>query len=397
MNSKVDSSFSRLLICDPVCVFPYGHNVAAMENFRNFVGKYYSTVKCFGCKRLPDSIAKQSGIEQAFEYYYNDVMPLPGSGTDQKILRTHAEKVAAAKADLERLLAQHKVGSKDTLCFPSIDFYALLALAESIDALRAAGGPRLLIRLIGVMEAAASAQFAKPHNVVLALINRLYDAGLPVNLAAETPRYAEFLAVQLNRSVSVAANIDLRELVPLQQSDVFSVVCPGSARYDKGFLNLVELFGSVRQRDPGLKIRFSTQVLPDHDLKHQLDYLIKLYAIPGTTLLPSQLPADELASVYEKADLVLLPYASDVYAYRGSAVLIEALCSGRHCLALDGPAFVDQIRYFGGGTVCSSVAEMSDQILAFSKEPPARRRARAQQARSRFVRDLVASYRDWVM
>lgn len=396
MSSKAVSGPSRLFICDPVCVFPYGHNVAAMENFRNFVGRYYDEVTCLGCRRLPSAIAASSGIDPAFDYYYNDAMPLPDSEGDLTILRTHGERAAAAKADMAALLKRHAIGSDDTLCFPSIDFYALLALAEMIDELRAAGSPRLLIRLIGVMETAAGARFAKPMNVVLALLNRLLEAGLPVRLAAETPRYAEYLAVQLDHAVCVAANIETREIVPLPESDEFTVICPGSARYDKGFLHLVEIFSSVRRRDPELKIRFRTQVLPDRDLKHQIDYLIKLYAIPGTTILPSQLPAADLASMYEDADLVLLPYATDVYQYRGSAVLIEALCSGRHCLALDGPAFVDQIRYFGGGSVCGSIPEMADRILALAKEPPAKRVSRARQARERFMRDLGASYRDWV-
>jgi hypothetical protein len=388
---------SRLLICDPVCVFPYGHNVAAMENFKQFVGKYYDEVLCFGCRRLPNDISGRYGIEQAFEYYYNDAMPLPKSEMDATILRTHAQKAVAAKEDLTRLLKRLQVGSADTLCYPSIDFYSLLALAEAIDELKEAGSPKLLIRLIGVMETASTAQYAKPLTVALALINRLCEAGLPVRLAAETPRYAEYLAMQLDRPVSVTANIEMREQSPLPEGEHFTVICPGSARYDKGFLNLADLFSSVRQRDPEMRIRFRTQVLPDRDLKHQIDYLIRLYAVPGTTILPSQLPAEELVTMYENADLVLLPYAHDVYQFRGSAVLIEAMLSGRHCLALEGPAFVDQMRYFGAGTVCSSIAEMADKVIAYSKESPVRRYASARQARGRFVRDLVTSYRDWVI
>lgn len=397
MNNNAQSFPSRLLICDPVCVFPYGHNVAAMENFRQFVGKYYEDVICLGCNRLPDATAARYGIKPAFEYYYNDAMPLPKSDMDTTILRTHAQKAVAAKQDLTQLLKRWQISSADTLCYPSIDFYSLLALVETIDELLAAGSPKILIRLIGVMETASSAQYAKPLSVALALINRLCESGLPVKLAAETPRYAEYLATQLDRPVAVAANIELREQVALPEHEHFTVICPGSARYDKGFLNLVDLFSQVRQRDPEMRIRFRTQVLPDRDLKHQIDYLIQLYAIPGTTVLPSQLPAEELVTMYENADLVLLPYAADVYQFRGSAVLIEAMLSGRHCLALEGPAFVDQMRYFGAGTVCSSISDMADKVIACSKESSTKRYARARQARGRFVQDLVASYRDWVI
>ena len=104
MKSSAAPGARQLLICDPVCVFPYGHNIAAMENFRRFVGQHFDSALCLGCDRLPGGIAKRSGIEQVFQYYYDDAMPLPDSADDPSILRTHAEKVAAARADLARLL-----------------------------------------------------------------------------------------------------------------------------------------------------------------------------------------------------------------------------------------------------------------------------------------------------
>ena len=153
----------------------------------------------------------------------------------------------------------------------------------------------------------------------------------------------------------------------------------------------------MRRRDPHLKIRFQTQVLPDRDLKHQLNYLTRLYAVPGVTVLPSQVSSRQIEEMYDGADLVLLPYAADVYEFRGSAVLIEAMCAGRHVLALDGPAFVDQMRFFGSGTVCASLSEMADRVIEYSRHSPRLRFAQARQARERFTRDLSASYRDWVI
>lgn len=392
-------AFSRLLLCDPVCVFPYGHNVAAMDNFRHLLGKYYAEIVCLGCRELPEDISVRSGIERVFQYYYNDVMPLASGAYAElsNLPQTHVEKIAAAKSDLARILKEQNVNSTDTICYPSIDFYSLYALADSIDALKEAGSPTLLIRMIYVMECAASVSYGKPFNVIFSLLNRLIDAGVTVRLAAETPRYAQLLAENLGRSVAVAANIELREQLPLPDNEYFTVICPGSARYDKGFLNLFDIFHRVRAHDPNMRIRFITQTLPDRDLKHQMNYLVRLYSTPGTTILPSQLSAEQLVAMYKDADLVLLPYAHDVYHYRGSAVMIEAICSGRYCLTLDGPAFVDQMRYFGGGDVCSNLTDMADRIVALSKEPSAVRYAKSRQTRERFVRDLISSYHDWVM
>lgn len=397
MKTDRRADTSRLILCDPVCALPYGHNVAAMTNFANFVGKYFTTVIRIGCRYLPDDIAKKEAITQGFDFYYNDAIPLPQSEGSRGLPHSHAEKIEAARNDLLTLLKEHKVTGGDALCYPSVDFYALHALAESTDELKRAGAPTIMLRLIGVMETAASDTYAKPMNIVLALLSRLLSSGLPVKLAAETPRYAEFLASHLNSPIAVAPNIETREQLPLPENGQFTVICPGSARYDKGFLSLVEIFTRVRRQDPQLRIRFQTQVLPDRDLKYHLDYLQQLYALPGVKILPSQISPEEIESMYRDADLVLLPYAHDVYEFRGSAVLIEAICTGRHVLALDGPAFVDQMRYFGAGTVCATIAEMADKVIECSRQSPQLRYAKARQARERFTRDLADSYRHWVM
>lgn len=368
-----------------------------MVNFRNFVGQYFGEVVCIGSRYLPEEIAKVRGIEREFDYYYNDAIPLAAQAGSQDFLGRHTDKIKAAKADLIALLKRHRVTKRDTLCYPSLDFYALHALTDAVEELKKAGRPTLMLRLIGVMETAASGAYATPMNVVLALLKRLLVAGLPVKIAAETPRYADYLAVHLDHPVAIAPNIETRQQLPLPDNGLFTVICPGSGRYDKGFLDLLEIFTQVRRCDNALKIRFQTQLLPDRDLKHHLDYLQRMYAVPGVKILPSQLSAEELEEMYDNADLVLLPYARDVYEFRGSAVLIEAMCSGRHVLALDGPAFVDQMRYFGGGTVCTSIDDMADKVIECSRQSPQLRYARARQARERFTKNLTDSYRNWVM
>jgi hypothetical protein len=346
---------------------------------------------------LPDEIANSRQIEREFDFYYNEAIPIAFGDEDFKLPETHDDKVKAARKDLLAMLDRYKVNGSDVLCFPSLDFYALRALADSIEELERAGSPALMLRLIGVMETVDAGAYAKPINVTLALLGRLVASGLTVKIAAETPRYAEFLAIHLGCPVSVAANIETREQLPLPETGHFTVICPGSARYDKGFLDLLEIFTAVRRQDPNMVIRFQTQLLPDRDLKHHLDYLQRLYAVPGVKILPSQISSQEIDAMYDNADLVLLPYARDVYEFRGSAVMIEALCSGRHALVLDGPAFVDQLRYFGGGWVCSSIADMANKIVDYSKQSPQLRYARAVQARNRFTQDLTDSYRNWVM
>jgi glycosyltransferase involved in cell wall biosynthesis len=387
---------SRLILCDPVCVLPYGHNVAALGNFARFIGQNFTDVIAIGCRYLPDAVAQPNSIRQEFDFYYNDAIPIDEDGEELPLPVSHEEKVAAAKADLLNILARYKVRGGDYLCYPSIDFYALYALASSTEELRKAGSPTLMIRLIGVMETAVSGNYTRPFDVMLTLLGRIQSSGLPVRFAAETPRYAEYLSIHLDSPVAVAPNIETREQMPLPNNGCFTVICPGSARYDKGFLTLHEIFSNVRRDDPDLRIRFRTQLLPDIHLKHHLGYLQRLYAVPGVEILPAQISPSEMEAMYDEADLVLLPYARDVYEFRGSAVLIEATCTGRHALALEGPAFVDQMRYFGSGTVCLNPREMAEQILNLSRQSAKLRFAKARQARDRFTRDLEDSYRHWM-
>ena len=158
----------------------------------------------------------------------------------------------------------------------------------------------------------------------------------------------------------------------------------------------MEIFTTIRRRDPALKIQFQTQIMPDHDIQNHLSYLAKLYALPGVELLPAQLPPQQLEAMFDESDLVFLPYAADVYEMRGSAVFIEAICVGRPVIAFDGPAFADQIRYFRGGKICQTKQDMIDEVIRYSKTSPHVRNARARQARERFLRDLENSYREWM-
>ena len=395
MNVTGKRDTGRLLICDPVCAFSYGHNVAAMRNFKKFLGPNFAETLMIGSQFLAEDIAVANDILREFNYYYHDILPLRGVIAPSRLSLTHEDKLEAATRDMQDLIVRHCVTGQDTICFPSVDFYALYALADCAAHLVKAGSPTIMLRFIGVMENSGNVTFQEHEALVIALIQRVRNAGLTVKLAAETPRYAEYLAENLDCFVPVAANIEVREQVPLGSHHVFRVICPGSARYDKGFLELLSIFSQVRLRDAKLRIQFQTQIIPDHDLQHQLSYLSQLYAVPGVELLPSQLSAERLEAMYDDADLVLLPYAADVYKFRGSAVFIEAICVGRPVIALEGAAFADQIRYFRGGEICRSTHEVVNQIIAYSKISPSIREARARQARSRFVNDLVNGYREW--
>lgn len=387
---------STLFLCDPVCALPYGHNVAALANIKMLMGTYFDNSVCLGSTLLRSDIATKFTIEQFYKFYYSDLMDVCALEKEhgQICPSGHIERRESALFDVHKFLNRWSVGSDDVLCYPSIDFYSIEALTGSISTLQKIKPRRLLLRFIGVMEGASQA-YRNTERAMLANICALLSSGINVKLAAETPKYAERLSAELGTTVTVVPSVENCDLMPLPEHDVFNVLAPGSARGDKGFFLLESIFREIRRRTDDLKIRFTCQSLPDNDFRSQMVYCSKLYSIPGVTLLPAAISSEQMVELYRNCDLVLMPYAADVYEFRGSAVLAEAAYYGRPVITFDGIGFADQVRFFRLGSVCADVNEMIASIMAHSAANRIKRESNVQQARYRYVSDATASYAEW--
>ncbi|WP_157861892.1 glycosyltransferase [Methylobacterium sp. Leaf361] len=353
-------------------------------------------VICLASRYLDANIARQDSLQQFFEFYYNEfIRVLPTSQDPVGISDTHKKRSALAAQDIARLFNDYSLTSSDILFFPSTDFYSLVGLETCKNLFQRPDSPKLLLRFIGVMESASSA-FRKPIDVALMYIRSIKDAGCKVSLSAETPVYADWLAEQLDQYVSVTPYGEVRDPIPLRTGKAFHVICPGSARFDKGFLRLEEIFSKIRIRDPDIKITFSTQSLVDTEVVHHQTYITKIYAIPGVNILPSMLDNETMDELYASSDIMLLPYDTEIYKYRGSAVLMESATIGRPVVATDNVGFSEQIRYYGMGSLCKDNDEMVSNIITYSTIPREVRWRRSLQARSRFVADMRGAFKDWV-
>ena len=241
----------------------------------------------------------------------------------------------------------------------------------------------------------ASHSYRDPQRELYARIRRSRRHGLRISVTAETPRLSDRLALELEMPVGVTPYPAIAEASPIPDTGSFICFCPGSARFDKGFLHLRELFSGIRERDPDLSIRFVVQDLPAKQAAPYQSYVSALYAIPGSELLPAQISETEMIARYRAASVVLLPYDREIYDLRGSAAMMEAVCFGRPVIALDGPAFADQIRYYKLGEVVGSIAEMRDAVLAMKEVEPHDLTLRAMQGRFRFTADASDAYRRW--
>ncbi len=160
--------------------------------------------------------------------------------------------------------------------FPSVDFYGLVGLFNALAELPAARQPKLLLRFIGVMET-ASKFYRDPMTVLAGRIIEARDAGIHMTLSAETPKLAEWLSDLLDIEVSTTPYPDVHQPLAFPKLGTFDIYCPGSARGDKGFFSLREIFTDLRRRDPEMNIRFITQSLNVNEAQHHQNYTSQLY------------------------------------------------------------------------------------------------------------------------
>ena len=401
LSGRQSSSRKRLFICDPVCAQPFGHNVTALRYFRSVFADKYSEIVAVCSKKLPRQLAAENDFVAHYEFYYQRYIPLPDNDDELKSdlaggsLRFIDKEEDVATADALRFLEDFNIGEHDTLMFPSVDFYGLVGIFNALQMRREQPMPKLLLRFIAVMER-ATPTYADPISEIIDRIEDAREAGIPMAISAETPRWADYLATRLDTSVTVTPYPDVA--TPLEMSEVgpFVFYCPGSARHDKGFMSLRQIFRGVRERDRAMDIRFVTQVLPYRESAHYQTYLSQLYAIPGVELLEPTISIEEMLANYRNCNAILLPYDATIYEHRGSAVLMEAACLGRPVIALDGSAFSEQVRYYGLGTVVPTIDSMIDAACALAECPRRELIGRARQARYRFLADVESGYERWL-
>lgn len=394
-NDEIED-MARLLIVDPVCAQAIGHNVAVNRYFRDFFLSKFDDVKVLCAKALPSEVVAESGFVPFFNFYYHEYIPGISKFNDHidlssKNISIDLENIATG--DARRLFTEYNITSEDTILFPSVDFYGVIGILNAIGAMDPGNTPRLALRFIGVMENGTRSY----RNPLDELVRRIkFLDGVRILISAEVPSYADRLAKSLKQCVPVTPYPENGDQIPLNRSGAFIFYCPGSARLDKGFLSLHEIFKSVRRQDPTLKIKFVTQVLPDNQIADHQSYINALYALPGVKLLPSKITHKEMRDQYSRCHAVLLPYEAHIYESRGSAVVMEAASLGRPVLAVGGTGFASTLDFYGLGVNVSTVGDLPAAIVALAGKSRQTIEIQAKQARQRFLNDATASYRSWL-
>lgn len=404
---------SRAFVCDPVCAQTYGHNVVGLKYFSDATKPFFGEIIPIASRSLPEHISLNYGFEREFDFYYHKYIKLDkldDLATDIPQYRGHDTMLEAATRDVGNIFTKHHISTNDAVIFPCVDYYGAMGFLAVLRKLNPENAPTAYFRFIGVMENATS--FGGNGLTILSKeISVALSDGYKIRLCAETPAYADHIAEVLGVTVSVVpypvhAEFDRSDTYPGADEKtttrkgannrVFNVVCPGSARFDKGYLSLLEIFTNIRRRDPKQTIKFVTQTLPISEALAYANYTNQLYATPGVKLLPSSVSEEEMNTLYKQTDLVILPYDPIIYKYRGSAVFMECISRGIPVIALGGSAFCRQIDYYGAGTVVSSIGEFIEHVFRYRDMPSKTLSTKMLQARHRYSVDSDSAIADWI-
>lgn len=405
---------SRAFVCDPVCALPYGHNVVGLKYFSDAIKPFFDKIIPLASRSLPEHISLNYGFEREFDFYYHKQIKLDrldDSAWDIPHQRLGRDTMLElATRDVDSIFIRYGISTNDSVVFPCLDYYGAMGLLTVLRKMNPEHAPTAYFRFIGVMENATSFGGNGLSSLCKKIEIALND-GYKIRLCAETPAYADHLAEILGVTINVVpypvhaefvrsdaypSAEEKAETKEVANNRVFNVACPGSARLDKGYLSLLEIFTNVRRRDPKQTIKFVTQTLPIAEALPYTNYTNQLYATPGVKLLPSSVSEEEMNTCYRQSNLVLLPYDPATYAYRGSAVFMECISRGIPVIALEGSAFCRQIDYYGAGSVVSSIGEFIEAIFRYRDMPSRSISSRMLQARHRYSADSRSALADWI-
>lgn len=393
---------ARVFILDPVCAMEYGHSLNALKYFADMARQHWDEVHMIASRHLPlPADGHDDGIVRLFDFHYDFALKIdrqPDPVTPLETTGAPHSPESAASVDLSRFFALYDIGPADTLLWPSIDHYSVLALSNVAGGLHPGQCPTLLVRMIGVLENAAEG-IAHPdvYAEVITRLRGLLDQQLPISICAETPTYGAELGAALGRPVHVVPYFaPSSEVMALPEDGPITFLSGGSARLDKGFLRLQNIIETVNDRFDPARVHFVIQGPPDALFAEHIAYMRWLYALPNAEILPGQISYDEIKRSFAQSHVALMPYDEATYANRGSAMLMEAMMFGRGAICQAGTGFAGQAELYGAGPTCATDEDFADAIADYAQKAPADIRAQATTARAHYLEDVDRSCRAWI-
>jgi len=291
------------------------------------------------------------------------------------------------RRDWKRLWNRFRISAVDSIFFPSADFYGSVSLLDFVGSLPDNRRPKIHFRLIGVSENASySRRPGRP--AFFDAVRRAIADGIRLTLSAETIAYASYIERILGARVTYLPYPLANPPQPVVWGKTKVVTSPGQGRMDKGFFRLFSIITRLKKREPNSSFRYDVQNMRESDQHYRPRYVSILRNIPHMLLRPARLSQDDIDAVYASADILLLPYDSNTYALRGSAVYQEGLAIGRPVVCSKGLGLTDLVTRYGNGLLAENDDDFAEKIALLASRSKADIEQMVASARDAYERDF---------
>ena len=359
-NSFDKNKIERIFIIDPGCFKESGHNIDLVSRFGNELKKKHEVIVC-----APKG--KDKFIKQGFKFqpianlypvlYVDEYSNKYVNAIYEKIVQlsrtifglpVHNYFHLLAFAEVKKIIKKFKVNDDDLIFFPSSDFYfANVAAKLCMD-----GKLNLSLRFIGVLE---NAFFKKKKNIRSKFFQKLKKcSSKKIALSAETPRYTNYLSSITSHKVEYSGypiTLDLKNYNESRDKyfsteNPIKLCLPGKSRPDKGSLDVPMLANACFEKF-GMKVIFKLQNFPKGSRHNKKVTERFMGHFPNIDFMKPELPRDEFEKTFWGSAVFLMPYAPDVYYFRGSAIFFESIERGKLVIGRGGTAFSDDMNDLG--------------------------------------------------
>lgn len=402
----------NVFILDPLAVTPYGHNAVVMNYYYEYFQKHKKNCFLFTNKYLPKNVLRVKNVSNFFDFYYYKyfkVDEIVNHSFDDSIYKTYLKNkikhkifIQLLKAlrldyilfssikEMKKLIIDFGIEKDDILLFPSVNYYSLRSIAKLLKNSYLNNFPKIHFRFINVVEYDSIFSKKNARKCILKDLRNINFKKNKISISAETPIYANYLSKQLNIPVPVTIFPIKKIFFKLKEQDPFTVYIPGVGREDKGFLKLYDIISQFNKISKK-KVLFFLQNLLFIKNKAQEEYVNKLQTLPNVTLIESNLPRKQLINKYKESHVILMPYDTLVYQYRGSASLIESLAIGRLVISPEGTGFSSMIQQYGNGILCKNNTDYVNALIKISKKNNHELELTAEKAFMLYERDLYSN------
>lgn len=403
----------RAIVVDHMTVLPYGHNVEALRLYETELRQRGMDVVTLVSKHLPKGVEGAEAYNRVLTYPYNGQVEAIRKYRDfPKVASNMASRArrkrdavkykgahivgldlmgSAVRSNWQKVLRQFNVTSADWLFFPSVDHYGLLCLLDVLRDLPADRRPAVHGRMIGVMEGYTYSK-EPGRTKLLQAVQAAVKSGLNITLSAETPVYQDYLSSILQTDVGYLTYPCIAPYTQVRWNPrPFKLTSPGQGRPDKGYFRLTAIRDELKRHFPRGELVMTTQSMRKDDASFSPRYQALLKAKIDLEVAPERVPSAEIVRMYESAHALILPYAQDIYAMRGSAVFQEGLAHGRPVVTFDNTGVASMVARYGNGMTAKDDRTMADAIYQLAQKPPRWVHDTTRRARDAYEADFTKS------